>query len=353
MKGIDVSSYQGKIDWKMVKDEAIAFVILRMGIGDNIFSQDDSSFLQNVKECEKYKIPYAVYLVSYAKNLKGEESVFSEIEHTERLLKGIHPFCLFYDMEVDATNQLGKETLTNYAVNYCDYFRNLGYEVGVYANRDWFVHYLDYDLLREKGYRIWLAHYGVDKPSLTCDLWQYTDKGRVKGIEDNTVDFNQMYGDFSFLMRGDTNDLSFVVQEVLEGKWGNGEERRQLLSQAGYSYEEVQRLVNEKLKGKTKILSYVVKSGDTLNEIASLFQSTSEELAVYNEIKDINRIYVGQVLKIPRTSLEQKNNYYIVKKGDTLSKIASLYQTSVIRLRDLNSILDVDKIYVGQKIRVD
>ena len=84
-----------------------------------------------------------------------------------------------------------------------------------------------------------------------------------------------------------------------------------------------------------------------------MFQSTSEELAVYNGIKDINRIYVGQVLKIPRTSLEQKNNYYIVKKGDTLSKIASLYQTSVIRLRDLNSILDVDKIYVGQKIRVD
>ena len=134
MKGIDVSSFQGNIDWTKVKGAGYQFAIIRLGIGDNVTSQDDKKLQYNLAKCIEYGIPYAFYFVTYAKNLNGQESVESEIEHTKRLIANANPFCIFYDMEIDNTTYLGKETLTSFAVKYCDYFKNLGYQVGVYAN---------------------------------------------------------------------------------------------------------------------------------------------------------------------------------------------------------------------------
>ena len=188
MKGIDISSYQGTINFKKIKESEYQFVIMRLGFGDNILSQDDQKLQYNLAKCMEYNIPYAFYLVSYAKNFTGQESVDSEIEHTKRLIANTNPFCIFYDMEVDSIKYLGKTTLTNQAIKYCDYFKNRGYQVGIYANKNWYTNYLDYDKLKKQNYKIWLAHYGIEKPSLECDLWQYTDKGKVEGIDENTVD---------------------------------------------------------------------------------------------------------------------------------------------------------------------
>ena len=116
MKGIDVSSYQGTIDWAKVKKEGYKFAIIRLGIGDNIESQDDTQLRNNINGCKKNGIPYAFYLVSYAERFEGNESVQSEIEHTKRLIQGTKPFAIFYDMEIDATSSLGKGTLTNFAI---------------------------------------------------------------------------------------------------------------------------------------------------------------------------------------------------------------------------------------------
>ena len=193
MKGIDVSSYQGTIDWTKVKNEGYKFAIIRLGIGDNIESQDDTQLKNNINGCEKNGIPDAFYLISYAERFEGNESVQSETEHTKRLIQGTKPLAIFYDMEIDATSNLGKGTLTNFAIKYCDYFKNLGYQVGIYTNKNWLTNYLDYNLLKSKGYKIWLAHYGVNQPGLDCDIWQYTDKGVVSGITANTVDLNIMY----------------------------------------------------------------------------------------------------------------------------------------------------------------
>lgn len=348
MKGIDVSSYQGVIDWNKFKNSKYQFVILRLGIGDDVASQDDEKFSYNLKKCQELGIPYAFYLVSYAKNLEGEESVQSEIAHTERLIQGTSPFCIFYDMEVDSIRSLGREKLTRYAIRYCDYFRNLGYQVGVYANKNWFSHYLDYDLLREKGYKIWLAHYGIDRASLTCDLWQYTDKGVVEGISSNTVDLNEMYGDF-FLKK----DVEEIVLEVIAGRWGNGDLRKQKLIEAGYSYDLVQKKVNERLEKKQgQEISYVVKKGDTLSSIALKYQSTYQEIAAYNGIGDVNKIYAGEIIRIPIRDEAVKREYYVVKRGDNLTKISKLYRVSIEELMKLNSIQDANLIYIGQRLRV-
>ena len=227
MKGIDVSSYQGTIDWSKVKKDGCEFAIIRLGIGDNITSQDDLQLQNNIKGCQENGIPYSFYLVSYAKRTTGNESVESEIEHTKRLIQGTNPFAIFYDMEIENTTYLGKDTLINFAIQYCDYFKNLGYNVGVYANKNWFTNYLNYDLLKSKGYKIWLAHYGVNQPGLECDLWQYSDKGNVNGINTNTTDLNIMYNDIRNSNKSSNNtstnnnkvDITYQIWDDVKNKW--------------------------------------------------------------------------------------------------------------------------------------
>ena len=79
MKGIDISSYQGTVNFQKIKNSEYQFVIIRLGYGDNILSQDDKKLQYNLTKCMEYNIPYAFYLVSYAKNFTGKESVDSEI----------------------------------------------------------------------------------------------------------------------------------------------------------------------------------------------------------------------------------------------------------------------------------
>lgn len=357
MKGIDVSSYQGTINWKKVKESGYQYAILRLGIGDDITSQDDKRLKENIKGCQENNIPYGYYLVSYAKNLSGDESVDREIEHTKRLIEGTKPFGIFYDMEVENTIYLGKEALTNFAIKYCDYFKNLGYQVGVYANKNWFTNYLNYNRLKSNGYKIWLAHYGVDNPGLECDIWQYSDKGNVEGINTNSTDLDIMYSDLIGSNQeqnlSNLKSISEIVQEVVNGVWGNGEDRKSRLTNAGYNYNEVQEKVNSILASNS-IVTYTVKSGDTLSSIASKYGTTYQKLAEYNNISNPNIISVGQVIKIPSTNNSQLSNkeYYTVKNGDNLSSIAKRYGTTVNQLVSWNNISNANLIYVGQKLRV-
>lgn len=352
MKGIDISSYQGTINFQKIKESEYQFIIIRLGFGDNIFSQDDQKLQYNLAKCIEYDIPYAFYFVTYAKNFNGQESVGSEIEHTKRLIANTNPFCIFYDMEVNSIKYLGKTTLTNQAIKYCDYFKNKGYQVGIYANNDWYTNYLDYDKLKSKNYKIWLAHYGVENPSLECDIWQYTDKGEIEGIDANTVDLNIMYK--NFLSNKKASSIEELVQEVIEGKWGNGEERKNKLIRSGYSYEEIQKKVNEKLNfNLRKEIEYKVKKGDTLSKIALLYHIPLGDLANYNHIANPNKIYINQIIRIPQTKNNSNpSNYYIIKKGDTLSKIAKENNTTVENLAKINQIQDPNLIYVGQKLKI-
>lgn len=89
-----------------------------------------------------------------------------------------------------------------------------------------------------------------------------------------------------------------VAKEVLDGKWGNGDDRKKKLQAAGYDYNAVQKKVNELSKPTTKTVTYTVKKGDTLSSIAKKYGTTYQKIAKENEIKDPNKIKVGQKLKI-------------------------------------------------------
>lgn len=194
LKGIDVSSHQGNIDWKTVN---VDFAIIRCGFGDNELLQDDTKFEQNVKGCIENNIPFGVYLYSYATNLGGRASIDSEVKHCKRLLEKFSkkPFGVYIDMEDKSTTKLGKVLLTDFALEFCKQITNLGYRAGVYANKNWFTNYLEYEVIKERGYSIWLAHYGVNTASLDCDIWQYSETGVMSGIVDNAVDMNYMLHD--------------------------------------------------------------------------------------------------------------------------------------------------------------
>ena len=195
LKGIDVSSHNGDINWGVVKSQ-IDFAIIRLGYGDNVERQDDSYFIKNVNGCINNNIPFGVYIYSYALNLGGSESIQSEIDHTKRMLSKISqkPFCVYIDMEDDSTIKLGKTLLTNFALEYCKQITQAGYKAGVYANENWFKNYLNCSTIASYGYSIWCAKYSSYKPVISSnyDIWQYTSEGRLNGIN-TVVDMNNMY----------------------------------------------------------------------------------------------------------------------------------------------------------------
>lgn len=87
-----------------------------------------------------------------------------------------------------------------------------------------------------------------------------------------------------------------LADQVISGKWGNGEERKQRLTEAGYDYNKVQGIVNQKLNVTPS--TYIVKKGDNLTKIASRYGTTVSKLVELNNLKNPNLILVGQTLKL-------------------------------------------------------
>lgn len=196
-KGIDVSSHQGIVDWEKVRDE-IDFAIIRCGFGGNYTSQDDTRWEDNVSACEKYNIPYGVYLYSYATTV---EKARSEAEHALRLLKGHYPeLPVFFDLEEARISSLGNARILEIAKVFCEEITKVGYMYGTYANKYWFSNYLTdkwYDLFPK-----WIAQYSSEVTYTgKYDIWQYTDSGKVNGIR-GKVDMNIAYMSY---LKGDVN----------------------------------------------------------------------------------------------------------------------------------------------------
>lgn len=190
VKGIDVSEFQGKIDWNKVKSDGIKYAILRCGYGMDITSQDDSCFAYNMEQCEKLGIPYGVYLFSYANTV---EKARSEAQHTLRLIKD-HKLSLgvWYDIEDGKTSgKVSKEMLTNIINTYCGTIKNEGYYVGIYASLSWLENKIESQI--KNNYPIWVAqYYSKCEYSGKYVMWQYSSSGKVNGISGNT-DMNYLY----------------------------------------------------------------------------------------------------------------------------------------------------------------
>lgn len=243
---VDVSEWQGWIDWEQVKASG-AHAILRCGYGSDFAEQDDRQFSRNLAECERLGIPHGVYLYSYAHN---DEMARSEAAHVLRLIEGhALQYPVYFDSEESGTEGEARTC----AVAFCEAIEAAGYWAGIYASAYWWQNYF-YDIDR---FTKWVAHWGVDAPAVSCDLWQYSSDGSVAGI-DGRVDVNVCWRDFpaeiagvelipsdqghTYAGRTDWDVVNDLALEVIAGQWGNGEERAQRL---GFLYEIVQSRVNE------------------------------------------------------------------------------------------------------------
>lgn len=188
-KGIDVSSYQGRIDWSRVKPY-IDFAIIRCGWGNNVESQDDIYFERNAKMCEDLKIPYGVYLFSYATNL---DDARSEVEHTLRLIRNHKlEYPVFLDVESKRQMSLRKEDLTEIVKYYCEEMERNGYYVGIYSSLNRFKSNLDSKELNK--FDKWVAEWNNEFTyNGSAGMWQNTSYEELAGIR------GRVDGDIAFL----------------------------------------------------------------------------------------------------------------------------------------------------------
>lgn len=189
--GIDVSVHNGSIDWSKAKKSGVDYAIIRCGYGMNQTDQDDSQWKNNVEGCIKNGIPFGVYIYSYADSV---ERAKSEAEHVLRLVKGYHmDYPVYYDLEEKSVrDKLSTTQIADIAEVFCDKIENAGYNVAIYANKDWFSNYLTDE--RFSKWDRWVAQYNT---SCTYEgkytMWQCSSSGIVNGIG-GQVDLNIDFG---------------------------------------------------------------------------------------------------------------------------------------------------------------
>ena len=140
------------------------------------------------------------------------------------------------------------------ANEWCRIIKNAGYKAGVYANLNWFKNYLNpYEIASEFNF-IWLALWNNDEnPNVEFPVafWQYTSNGHLDGIE-GRVDLDKCYVKSFEQPVENKKSNEEIATEVIQGLWGNGQERKDKLTKNGYNYNEIQKIVNERLLGNKK-----------------------------------------------------------------------------------------------------
>ena len=190
-RGIDVSKFQGSIDWNAVKADGITFAIIRCGYrgyGSGALVED-STYRQNIQGAINAGLRVGVYFYSQAIN---EAEAVEEASMVLSLVSGYSlPLGVYYDTESvggGRANALSAAERTACAVAFCETIRSAGYSAGVYSYASWFYNALNFANISK--YNIWIAQYRDTLSfSYKHNIWQYTGSGSVKGIS-KPVDMN-------------------------------------------------------------------------------------------------------------------------------------------------------------------
>lgn len=345
IKGIDVSEFQGFINWDKVKADGIEFAILKLG---NIYDYDanykDSKFETNYKNARAQGIKIGAYIYNYCNTVDTlKEGLKWALEQLDGKKLDMP---IYLDMEDKDIQGETVETLTEQCNEFAKYVKSKGYQVGVYANVNWLKNELnpnDFD----KDISVWVAQYYKEcQYTGKYDIWQYASNGKVSGISGN-CDMNYLYNEDIIKESGSTENtdkksVDELAQEVIDGKWGDGEARKKKLEDAGYNYNAVQNRVNEMLAKPKKSVTEVAK--DVIAGKYGNGDNRKKKLEAEGYDYDEVQAKVNQLLGANVTKT------YTVKSGDTLSGIASKYKTTVAKLVKDNNIKNANLIYVGQKI---
>ena len=191
--GIDVSKWNGTIDWNAVKNSGVSYVIIRVGYRGSSQGAliEDPKFKTNIKGATAAGIKVGVYFFTQAVD------EVEAVQEASMVLDRISGYKISYPVFLDVEGSGGRgdaiDSATRTAVckAFCNTIKNAGYTPGIYANKTWLSSKMDAGAL--SGYKIWLAQY-AKTPTYTgrYDLWQYRSNGKVSGISGN-VDLNLSY----------------------------------------------------------------------------------------------------------------------------------------------------------------
>ena len=202
--GIDVSDYQGEIDFdKLVKTGKVDFMIAQAGW----YSESRQKFMpedyfeRNYEEAKKRNIALGTYLYSYATSVdQARREAENLIAYLKSIGKTDYELPIFYDIEDASQANLSKETRTQMCLAFGQVILNAGYKVGIYSNMNKLLTWIDLNQIPDE-YSIWVASFGINDGNIPGDkfkfpgehdIWQYTSKGTIDGIE-GYVDMNICY----------------------------------------------------------------------------------------------------------------------------------------------------------------
>lgn len=219
-KIIDVSHHEGKIDWSKAKSEVV-LAIIRTQYG---LSTIDSQYKQNIEGCQRNSIPFGVYMYATFTN---KEQALQQAKDFYNRAKGYNP--LFYVLDIEEGFGASVSNIVEGTQAFIDYLKEQGVKVGLYTGHHIYKPY-KMDTIKNYDF-LWIPRYSGtrgkgEKPDYPCDLWQYTDKGIVAGINAE-VDLNALNGDKDlnwFISRnngGDEEELTFsssTLEEVYKSR---------------------------------------------------------------------------------------------------------------------------------------
>lgn len=187
--GIDVSEWQGEIDWSKVKTD---FVIIRAGYGKKA-SQVDKYFEQNYNGCKANNIPCGVYWYSYAES--PEDAKQEALACLEVIREKQFEYPIYYDIEEQNVLSMGKSAVSDIIRTFLDIIEKDGCFVGLYMSANALESYVESEI-REK-YTVWVANYDVPKPNYSgkYGMWQKSAKGSMDGINGD-VDINESFENY-------------------------------------------------------------------------------------------------------------------------------------------------------------
>ena len=314
MNGIDISNWQAGINLSNI---AFDFLIARATEGIGCVDKYCDGYIQQAIKLGK---PFGFYHFARPTNDPIREAEFFYNSCRGYFGKGIP----ILDWESGNTSNV------TWAKRWLDRVYQLsGVKPVIYMSES-VVNANNWSAVAAADYGLWVAKYRDNNPDYNYNManagsrphvkwwkfycmWQWTSTGRLDGYGYN-LDCNVFYGDgatwdkyvgkSTSVAKPQTKPASKttdqLADEVIAGQWGNGEDRKKRLTDAGYNYNAVQNAVNQKMAAKkqTAHVYYVVKRGDTLSGIASKYGTTYQRLAQINGIADPNKIYTGQKIRV-------------------------------------------------------
>lgn len=373
LKGIDISNYQRGLDLSKIDCD---FVIIKATEGKSYVDKSCDTFFQKALSLGK-KLGIYHFANNSDNTAKQEADWF--IQNTQGYIGKAIPIL---DWEDNITDNVpwALEWLQRVEEAY-------GCKSMIYMSES-VVNRHDWSSVVAGNYGLWVAKYRDYLPDYNYDMskagnmpsikywneyamWQWTSSGRLNGWNGN-LDCNVFYGDAiawdKYVGSGSGSNMPSnpiapqqpsrlsneeMAKKVIAGEYGDYPERKERLEAEGYSYEAIQKIVNQAYSISSNIQTYTVKAGDTLSGIGSKFGVAYQKIAADNNISNPNLIHPGQVLKI-YTDQSQQPVYetYIVKSGDILSEIAQQFKTTVDKIARDNGIKNVNLITIGQRLKI-